>query len=94
MGMGNPMNCLNATVRTLQKTWQAWFEEPDPKRRKKLEKNFEYLLAEAHIFMGYVNEEWRSAFKKPKKEPKYDQQLQYDHVDKYVPSWERKKAAK
>lgn len=89
MGMGNPMGCLNGVVRTLQKTWQAWFEEPDKKRRKKLEKNFEYLLREAHTFLGYVDEEWRSAFKKPKMIPKYDQHLQFNHVDKFVPSWER-----
>lgn len=93
MGMGSPLSCLRATVRTLEKTWQAWFEERDLKRRKKLEKNFEYLLREVEIFFGYVNEEWRGAFKKPKKVPKYDQDLQHQFVDNFVPSWEKKKKA-
>lgn len=92
MGMGSPLNCLRGAVLTLEKTWQAWFEEPDRKKRKKLEKNFEYLLAEAYTFLGYVNDEWRTAFKKPKKLT-YDQSLQIHFVDKFVPSWERKKKA-
>lgn len=91
MGMGNPLNCLHMTVRTLEKTWQAWFEEPDREKRKKLEANFEYLLREVETFFGYVNEEWRSAFKKPKKLPKYDPEFQYRFIDKFVPSWKKKK---
>lgn len=90
MGMGTPLLCLRTTTYTLEKTWQAWFEEPDRKKRKKLEKNFEYLLEEVRIFFGYVTDEWRGAFKKPKK-LKYDYRLQHNLVDKFVPSWERKK---
>ena len=41
MGMGNTMRCLRTTVGALEKTWQRWFEQPDPKIRKKLEGNFE-----------------------------------------------------
>jgi hypothetical protein len=88
--MGNPLDCLRRTVLTLEKTWQAWFEESDPKKRKKLEANFEYLLREVETFFGYVNEEWRSAFKKPKTW-KYDQEFQHQFVDKFVPSWKKKK---
>jgi hypothetical protein len=93
MGMGGSMMCLRGTVNTLEKTWQAWWDERDPKRRKKLRDNFEYLLSEAHSFLGYVDEEWRSAFPKPKRKPKYDQKLQHDLVNGYVPEYDRKKKA-
>ena len=93
MGMGTPLLCLRTTTYTLEKTWQAWFEEPDKKKRKKLEQNFEHLLAEVHTFLGYVEEEWRTAFKKPKK-LKYDCGIQHSLVDNFVPSWERQKRKK
>jgi len=89
MGMGNTMRCLRTTVGALEKTWQRWFEQPDPKIRKKLEGNFEYLLSEVEIWFGYVNEEWRSAFKKPKKKPVFDQDFHDRYVANFVPSWER-----
>lgn len=91
MGMGSPLDCLRRVMVTLEKTWQAWFEEADKSRRKKLETNFEYLLAEAHTFLGYVNEEWRGAFKKPVRTLKYDDELQREVVDDFVPSLQRER---
>jgi len=91
MGMGSSFFCLGGTVNTLQKTWQAWWDEPEGKRKRQLEKNFEHLLSEAHAFLGYVTEEWRSGFPKPEKKPKYDEKLQHALVDNYVPEYERKK---
>jgi hypothetical protein len=91
--MGMPISNLRRVVNTLEKTWQAWWEETDPNRKKKLENNFEYLLAEAHTFLGYVDEEWRGAFTKPSKTPEYDQKLQHDLVNDFVPEYDRKKKA-
>ena len=36
-----------------------------------------------------MNEEWRSAFKKPKKKPVFDQDFHDRYVANFVPSWER-----
>jgi len=83
MGMGMPLDNLRRVAVTLEKTWKAWFQEPDQETRRRLARNFEYLLGELHTFGGYVREEWRSAFPKPpKKMPKYDQELQTRLVDK------------
>lgn len=94
MGMGNPLDLLRRSVSTLEKTWQRWFEESDHEIRKKLEGNIEYLLSEVEAFFGYVNEEWRSAFKKPKKKPVYGQQIQGKYVSNFIPSWKKPVKAK
>ncbi len=92
MGMGLSMEHLARNARALRETWMVWFEGGIEKfdTRKKLEENFEHFLKEVEWGLKAVKEEWRSAFKKEIKRPRFHEELHRKVVRPKAEEIERK----